>query len=132
MTSNEDRSSSGRDASELASQAAEAATGQNMLSDFRINDLLNTAKLLFAQATKHPAPLTQEYHVFLGELKKVLSGTSDLQPELGDKRFADPVWKENKFYSTLLKSYLALDSSLKNYAGKAGLEAKEAGRAAFL
>ena len=132
MASNEDRSSSSRDASELASQAAEAATGQNMLSDFRINDLLDTAKLLFAQATKHPAPLTQEYNVFLGELKKVLSGTSDLAPEPGDKRFADPIWKENKLYSTMLQSYLALDSSLKNYAGKAGLEAKEAGRAAFL
>jgi len=132
MASNEDRSSSSRDASELASQAAEAATGQNMLSDFRINDLLDTAKLLFAQATKHPAPLTQEYNVFLGELKKVLSGTSDLAPEPGDKRFADPIWKENKLYSTMLQSYLALDSSLKNYAGKAGLEAKEAGRTAFL
>jgi len=67
MASNEDRSSSSRDASELGSQAAEAATGQNMLSDFRINDLLDTAKLLFAQATKHPAPLAREYNVFLGE-----------------------------------------------------------------
>jgi polyhydroxyalkanoate synthase len=132
MASNEDRNSPSRDASELASQAAEAATGQNMLSDFRINDLLDTAKLLFAQATKHPAPLTQEYNVFLGELKKVVSGTSDLAPEPGDKRFADPIWKENKLYSTMLQSYLALDSSLKNYAGKAGLEAKEAGRATFL
>jgi len=48
-------------------------------------------------------------------MKKVLSGTSDLAPEPGDKRFADPIWKENKLYSTMLQSYLALDSSLKNY-----------------
>jgi len=32
----------------------------------------------------------------------------------------------------MLQSYLALEFFLKNYAGKAGLEAKEAGRAAFL
>jgi len=46
-----------------------------MLSDFRINDLLDTAKLLFAQATSTPAPLAREYRRLLGELNKVLSGT---------------------------------------------------------
>jgi len=126
MASNEDRSSPSCDASDLTSQAAENATGQNMLSDFRITDLLDAAKLLLAQATKHPAPLRQEYNVLLGELKKVVSGTSDLAPEPGDKRFADPVWKENKLYSTMLAELFGPRFfPEKTTPARAGLEAKE-------
>jgi|GraSoiStandDraft_41_1057321.scaffolds.fasta_scaffold251370_3 hypothetical protein len=54
MASNEDRNSPSRDASDLASQAAENATGQNMVSDFCINDFSNLVGPRAALAGSNP------------------------------------------------------------------------------
>jgi polyhydroxyalkanoate synthase len=42
----------------------------------------------------------------LGEITRIASGESALQPDSRDKRFDDPVWQSNPFYKTMLQSYL--------------------------
>jgi hypothetical protein len=39
---------------------------------------------------------------------KLAAGESLLAPEAGDRRFADPTWRESAIYSGLLQSCLAL------------------------
>jgi polyhydroxyalkanoate synthase subunit PhaC len=122
----------GPDTAEISGRVAESVTGQNLLGDLRISELLDTAAKLFEQALRQPATIAEENAHFVEELRKVLGGQSVLIPPRNDRRFNDPAWSENSFYRTLLQGYMAWSQSLQNYAQKAGLEPKETGRAKFL
>ena len=132
MERTENRSAPGHRGDDLVQQAAENAFGQNVLNDFRPGDLIDSAKTLAKQAATHPAALLRGYAGLLGELTKVISGASELVPEAGDKRFADPAWKDSKIHGTWLQAYLALGESMKRYAKNAGLDPQAAERATFL
>ena len=113
-------------------RAAENVYGQYVLGDFRPGDLLDTARLLARRALLQPRAAANAGLGFLGELRKVAAGTSGLAPETGDRRFADEAWQRNAWLMRLLKAYLALCRSLKDYAKASGLDAKQSERAEFL
>jgi len=46
------------------------------------------------------------------DLMGIVSGSSDIQPDPGDKRFTDPTWTENPLYRSLMQSYLAWRSAM--------------------
>lgn len=117
---------------DLARTAAENAFGQNVLNDFRPRDLLGSAGMLGRQAARHPLALLRAGAGLTRELSLVLSGSSTLAPDAGDKRFTDTAWKESRLHGGLLQAYLALSQALKGYATTAGLSDKEAERAGFL
>jgi polyhydroxyalkanoate synthase subunit PhaC len=119
-------------ASESVERTAESVQGQNVMGDFRPSDLIETAGVLARQAMIQPFALARASLGFLSELGKIAAGESGLAPEPGDRRFTDPAWRENPFYSALLKSHLALRQSLAGYAQKSGLDETQAGRAQFL
>jgi polyhydroxyalkanoate synthase len=105
--------------------------GQNVLGDFRPADLLDIADLLAQQAIKQPLALGTAVLGFWGELAKILAGESTLAPERSDRRFADQAWRDNRIYSSLLQSYLALVQSAMRYAKNSGLDDRQAERAQF-
>lgn len=113
-------------------RTAEHAMGQNVMGDFRPSDLLGTAGTLYLQALKQPLSVARASLGFLGELGKLAAGRSKLAPEPGDRRFSDPAWRENSFYSGLMQSYLAMSEAMEHYAEHAGLTPKQSERAQFL
>ena len=131
MTPGEQKRDSDRETEDALQRILDSVQGQNPLGDFRPRDLLDTAKMLALDAAMHPAALFKAYVGYIGELGKVLAGTSDRAPEPGDKRFADPAWKDAHGYKIWLQAYLALCDQLKNYA-PSGLDAKQIDRARFL
>lgn len=117
---------------ETVERAADSVLGQNAVADFRPADLLDTARMLAAQAVRQPFALAKASLGFFGDLAKVAAGESRLTPEAGDRRFADPAWRDNAYYSGLLQTHLALRQSLARYATTAGLGEAETERALFL
>ncbi|HRH86681.1 MAG TPA: class II poly(R)-hydroxyalkanoic acid synthase [Rubrivivax sp.] len=114
---------------------AEKLSGQfalGRLGDFMPGDLVDTAKMVLAQARRKPGAVVRATVGFGGELLKIVGGESKLAPEAGDKRFGDPAWQSSWLYRGWLKGYLALGQSLQRYAQQSGLDAKESERAAFL
>jgi polyhydroxyalkanoate synthase subunit PhaC len=118
--------------SEISDQIARSVSGQNLLGDLRISELLDTAAKLFERALWHPSAIAQESARLAEELQNIVNGQSNWAPPRNDKRFNDPAWSENTFYKNLLQGYAAWSQSLQNFAEKAGLEQKETGRAKFL
>jgi len=57
--------------------------------------LFDTARVLTVQAIRQPFALAKASLGFLGELGKLAAGESKLAPEAGDRRFADPAWREH-------------------------------------
>jgi len=58
-------------------------------------------------------------------------GKSEVAPQMGDKRFADPAWRDNPLFRTTMQAYLALGSELDVFIDNLGLEGVEAERMRF-
>ena len=92
---------------DLREQAAQNTLAANPLVGVRLEDILDSARLLVGQMLSSPGVAAQEYLRFLGELGRIATGGSELAPDAKDKRFADSAWKDNAIYRTLAQCYLA-------------------------
>lgn len=111
----------------------DAIAGQNILGDLRLHKLRETGARLLARTLRQPAAFAQESVKLYFDLWSILLAQESEQPEMApDKRFADPAWADATLYRKWRRSYHAWAEALQNYADKAGLDPKEAGRARFL
>jgi polyhydroxyalkanoate synthase len=116
----------------FAERVIDNAMGQNVLGDFRPADLIGVAAGLVRRSVARPRILVKAGLGFFGELGKIAAGESHLSPEPGDRRFADPAWREQAFFAGTLQAYLALRQSMKRYAAHASRDARQAERIQFL
>lgn len=115
------------------SEFLDAIAGQNILGDLRLHRLRETGARLLAKTLRQPAAAAQEGVKLYFDLWSILLAQESEQPDMpADKRFADPAWSDTTLYRKWRRSYHAWSEALKNYADKAGLDPKEAGRARFL
>ncbi len=106
----------------LAGRAAERMLGPNPFIGLRPEDLAETVRLIGEQAAKQPGLVLEQQAAFARDLIAALSGTDDLAPEKGDKRFADSTWQGNPFYRLYLQGYLAWSSALGGFVDKAAMD----------
>jgi polyhydroxyalkanoate synthase len=102
------------------------------LGDFLPRDLVSAACTLVRQAQRNPGTALRATAGLAGELLKVARGQSTLEPQAGDKRFADAAWQQSWFYRTWLKGYLAYGEALQGYAKQSGSDPMKSERAGFL
>ena len=86
---------------DLREQAAQNTLAANPLVGVRLEDILDSARLLVGQMLSSPGVAAQEYLRFLGELGRIVTGGSELTPDAKDKRFADSAWKDSAIYRAL-------------------------------
>src|SRR5258705_6127720 len=86
---------------DLREQAAQNTLAANPLVGIRLEDILDSARLLFGQMLSSPGAAAQEYLRLLGELGRIATGGSELAPDAKDKRFADSAWKDSAIYRAL-------------------------------
>lgn len=106
--------------------------GQYVLGDFRPSDLIEAAGDMARQARRQPGAVLEAGLGFLKGMRGVIAGQSTRAPEPSDRRFADPAWKESRFFSGVLQGYLELSDALQAYAKKSGLDDNQIERAEFL
>jgi polyhydroxyalkanoate synthase len=118
-----------------ADLSSERLSGQFALGrhgDFRPRDLIRTAGNVARQARRRPVALMRATAGLAAEMLKVARGESTLEPESGDKRFADSAWQQSWFHRTWMKGYLAQRQALQGYAKLAAEDPMQAQRAGFL
>ena len=92
---------------DLKFQASENTLGLNPVVGLRRKDLLGSARMVLSQAIRQPIHSARHVAHFGIELKNVLFGKSELQPQSDDRRFLDPAWSQNPLYKRYLQTYLA-------------------------
>nr|WP_298142047.1 class II poly(R)-hydroxyalkanoic acid synthase [uncultured Pseudomonas sp.] len=117
---------------DLKSQASENTLGVNPVIGIRGRDLLTAARLVLRQAIKQPFHSAKHAAHFGIELKNVLLGQSELQPEPGDRRFADPAWSQNPLYRRYLQTYLSWRKELHDWVEHSNLSEQDASRGHFV
>src|SRR5215471_6271248 len=117
---------------DLREQAAENTLAANPLVGVRLEDILDSARLLLGQTLSSPGVATQEYLRFLTELGRIATGSSELAPDAKDKRFADAAWKESAIYRALAQCYLAWGGALNRFVDETKMDKRDAERARFV
>ncbi|MBE7417561.1 MAG: alpha/beta fold hydrolase [Ideonella sp.] len=116
---------------DLVAQASENTLAINPLVGLSRRDVTSAAKSLLKAVTKTPGKAATHYGRYLKELGAVVKGKSELAADAKDRRFADPAWKSNPFYSRLMQAYVATQKELNDYIDTSKLDKIEKGRAHF-
>jgi polyhydroxyalkanoate synthase len=103
----------------------------NQLSSLPGADLLAAGPRMALAAMKQPWAAARKSSEMLGEMARIATGQSNIEPDPKDKRFADPMWKSSPIYRAALQSYLLWRQSLNAFVDQAELPKKDADRARF-
>jgi hypothetical protein len=117
---------------DIRHQAAQHTLAANALVGVRGQDIIEAARILFAQMARNPSVAARQYLSLLGELGRIATGGSELAPDEKDRRFTDPAWKESAAYRALAQSYLAWGHALNRLVDDMKMEEGDTARARFV
>jgi polyhydroxyalkanoate synthase len=88
-------------------RATDQILGANPVLGFGREEVLDAFRRLFKLVGARPEVIVREHLALAQELGRVLAGTSQVQPDRKDRRFAHEVWQNNGYYKRVMQSYLA-------------------------
>jgi len=113
-------------------EAAEGVAGLSPMIGMRPEDIADALKSTGLQSIKQPLVAVKHSAGFAAKLVDVLAGRSEYTVGRRDRRFVDDSWRESGWYQRILQGYLALDSSLSDWAGDLDLDDVDAQKARFV
>jgi polyhydroxyalkanoate synthase subunit PhaC len=113
----------------VSDQAARNTLALNPLVGLRSQDLIDGAATLLRAATNEPAVAARQWLWYMGELSKIVTGSSERSPAAGDKRFVDATWKDSKLHRGLLQAYLAWGTAVERFVDESSLSELDKTRA---
>jgi polyhydroxyalkanoate synthase subunit PhaC len=78
-------------------------------------DLVKAMGELAVAAMRRPDAMFTAYSRAMLETLASVSGSSEVAPEKGDKRFADPIWSSNPAYKALMQTYLTWSRGMNDW-----------------
>ena len=96
-----------------------------------VREAAGALRFLGQVAARHPRAMLRTVPGLGQELVKISLGRSQVAPEKGDKRFADPAWQQNALFRATMQSYLTWGSGLDRYVDNLGLTGKGVDRTRF-
>ena len=121
-----------KDNEDLKRQAMDNTLGLNPVIGIRGKDILSAARTVMTQAIKQPFLSAKHVAHFSLELKNVVLGQSPMEPDAGDRRFADPTWSQNPLYKRYMQTYLAWSKELHEWIDDSKLSAEDISRGHFV
>jgi polyhydroxyalkanoate synthase subunit PhaC len=113
----------------MSEEAARNTLALNPLIGLRGKDLMDSASILLKAVVNEPTVAAGQWLSFMGELGRIGAGRSDRTQAAGDKRFADPTWKNSKPHRQLLEAYLAWGEAINGFIEKTSLSDVDKARA---
>ncbi len=110
---------------------AEAGQKPGLLARLGLSETVGTLRFLGQVAVRHPQAWLQTVPETCLELLKIGLGTSEVAPGKGDKRFADPAWRQNPMFRATMQTYLALGAGADAYVDHLGLQGMNVERMRF-
>ena len=110
---------------------AESVFGAHPWTDTQYVDAVQSALRMVNMMFQRPDVALASFSEFWTEQFRVLIGTSELEPEKGDHRFEDSMWRENPYYKLAMQSHLLLKRGLDTWIDGLPIEHKEAERIRF-
>jgi polyhydroxyalkanoate synthase len=121
---------------DLAERAAHLAGGAlaglwpGPFAGFGLRQAAGVLRFAGQQVIREPQALLRGASGASRELLRIVLGKSEVVPDKGDKRFADPAWRENPVFRAVMQTYLYLGSGV-DVIDDLGVEGVNAERARF-
>ena len=112
-------------------EGAEAVLGSGLLAGSGLGPVAGALRSLGQVAVRQPRALLRSGPKVGLQFLQIGLGKSEVAPQKGDKRFADPAWRDNPLFRTAMQAYLALGSELDVFIDNLGLEGVEGERMRF-
>jgi len=110
---------------------AEAGLRRGPYTGFGLRGALGALRFLGKQAVRQPQTLLRDAPKAALEMMRIGLGRSEIAPDKGDKRFADPAWRDNPLFRAYMQSYLYFGSRVDPYVDSLGIEGVNAERVRF-
>jgi polyhydroxyalkanoate synthase len=124
-----DRTNGQREA--VAEEASGAILGANPFVGVDPNGILEATSRWLVRLSRQPGRAASRAATSTVELGKIALGRSQLAPEKGDRRFADPAWTQHPGFRRTMQSYLLMTSTLQKMVEDAELDFKNERRALY-
>jgi polyhydroxyalkanoate synthase subunit PhaC len=126
---NKEQGRQAEQAETVSDEAARHTLALNPLVGLRSQDLIDGTATVLRAIINEPTIAARQWLWFMGELGKIATGQSERSPAAGDKRFADPTWKNSKVHQGLLQAYLAWGSAVDSFVSQSSLSELDKTRA---
>ena len=94
-----------------------AILGANPFVGLDAAQVVGTLARFFGHLASHPGAVAARGAQLGLEIAQVAAGMSEIEPDAGDKRFADPAWREHPIYRRVMQSYLAWRTAMHDLVG---------------
>jgi polyhydroxyalkanoate synthase len=115
----------------VAEEATGAILGANPFAGVDSGGILEATGRWLANLSRQPGKAASRAATSTVELGKIAVGRSQVAPQKGDRRFADPAWTDHPGFRRTMQSYLLLSSTLEKMVEDAGLDVKNERRALY-
>jgi polyhydroxyalkanoate synthase len=118
-------------AGEDVERATEQILGANPVIGFSKEEVFDAFRRLFGVVAARPDVILREHLALAQELVRVVTGSSRVQPDRKDRRFAHEVWQKNGYYKRVMQSYLAWRKTLHDILESTDAKPEDKERARF-
>ena len=112
--------------------ATDNSGGLNPIVGVAREDLIGAVGVLLRETAGRPVKTLKHVAAFNGELVKIVTGRSELEPGPKDKRFADTAWRTNPLYKAGMQYYLAVQKGVAGWLDDVEFDELERARANFV
>ncbi|MCL6282462.1 alpha/beta fold hydrolase [Ruegeria sp. 2012CJ41-6] len=96
------------------------------------SDLFKALGEFYKASLARPDQLIETYFGMMQETFASVTGSAEIAPERGDKRFLDPIWSSNPVYKAMMQSYLTWSRGLTEWVDDLEMEERNKLRAKLL
>ncbi len=116
-------------AEDIAKSASEATLALNPLVGIQVPDMFKASMTAMGAMASRPDKMMSHWLTFASQMTDVMTGSSDIAPERGDRRFADPAWGKSPINKRLMQSYLAWQKTVSETVDGLDLDKTQSARA---
>ncbi len=116
-------------AEDIAKSASEATLALNPLVGLRVPDMFKASVTAMGAMAARPDKMMSHWLTFASQMTDVMTGSSEIAPERGDRRFADPAWAKSPINKRLMQSYLAWQKAVSETVDGLDLDKTQSARA---
>jgi polyhydroxyalkanoate synthase len=117
---------------ELATGAVEVPVALNPMLGVDLREMIDAVGSVLKHTAGRPGALARQLRRFGGELGRIATGRSPLEPDKKDRRFQDPAWAAKPLYRAALQSWLAAQRGIDGWITSLDLDEIDRVRARFV
>jgi polyhydroxyalkanoate synthase len=121
-----------KNARDIAENASENTLALNPLVSMRVEDMFGAGTNLARAMAAQPQAMLNQWMALAGDMTKIMTQSSEIEPDRKDRRFADTGWNKNAFSKGMMQGYLSWAEKVTQSVEDLDLPDKDAARARLI